>query len=277
MIIVESVHPQSHLNLKKPLLYFSTTFLLILIISPALIALNQDQTPTGSYLNPLPQNELAASPTPTISQPPEQLILTAQAYLEKAINLSQKQPQTDPERQQIITYLNSGLDYANQAVTSSPNSPQTYLIRARILASSTSIRKDATQLAQKDLETAQLLSNGQSVSLPTQVNLINYTPTEQASVANNIIIAAPGESNTSSASATTNSNITKKTATIRAHQTNTTINDSTITTDSYLYLIPIDASGQTPYVQSKTTGSAIIAVIDPQDTNLSFEYWIVNP
>ncbi len=277
MIIVESAPTKQSFKIPKPLIYTSLLTLTVLVATPAILALAQSSTPTGTYLNPLPENELAqVTPTPTPEKRPEELILTAQAYLEKAITLSQKDPQTDQDKQAIITHLNSSLDLANQAIIAAPNSPESYLIRARVLASSTSIRTDATQLAQKDLETAQLLSGGQSVSLPTQVNLINYEPTQQAALASNLIIASPEESQTSTASASTNSNITKQTATIPAGKLSTTITDPSINTQSYIYLIP-SSKAQPPFVQAKGDGVATIALTDLANQDVTFEYWIVNP
>lgn len=277
MIIVESAPTKQSFKVPKPLIYISLLTLTVLVATPAILALAQSSTPTGTYLNPLPENELAqATPTPTPEKRPEELILTAQAYLEKAITISQKDPQTDQDKQTIITHLNSSLDLANQAVVAAPNSPESYLIRARVLASSTSIRTDATQLAQKDLETAQLLSGGQSVSLPTQVNLINYEPTQQAALASNLIIASPEESQVSTASASTNSNITKHSATIPTGKLSTTISDPTINTQSYIYLIP-SSKAQPPFVQAKGDGIATIALTSPANQDITFEYWIVNP
>ena len=276
MIIVASSSAKTPLNFKKPLIYSSVTGLVVLLTTPLLIALSADATPTGSYLNPLPENEVAIAITPTPSQSPEELILTAQAYLEKAIDLSSNESQTDQDKEQIITFLNKGLEYANLAVTSSPNTPESYLVRARILASSTAIRTDAVSLAQKDLEIAQLLSGGQPVTLPTQVNLIDFAPTKQASLASNIIIAAPQEENTSTTSAETDSNINKKVAVISKGQSTVTIKSGLINENSYIYLIPVTPS-QTPFVQSKADGIATIAITSPTETNFEFEYWIVNP
>lgn len=274
MIIVSTT--TSKTNLKKPLLYLSTLGLTAILTTPILVALAANYSPTGTYLNPLPEKELAATPTTTPTESPEQLILAAQAYLERAITLSRQESQTEADKQKIVEFLNQGLNYANQAVAASPSSPQTYLVRARILASSTSLRQDATTLAQKDLETAQLLSGGQSVSLPTEVNLINYTPTEQASLASNLIIAAPEEEKANPTNTETSSNINKEKSVIKAGQTTTTIKNSAISEDSYIYLIPIIAI-ETPFIESKAAGQATISIISPLDTDFEFEYWIVNP
>lgn len=276
MIIVTTSPAKKSLNLKKPLIYTSLTGLVVLASAPVIIALSANASPTGTYLNPLPENELAQAPSPTPTQSPQELILTAQAYLEKAITLSSKDAQTDVDKQQIIEFLNAGLEYANLAVTSSPNTPESYLVRARILASSTAIRTDAVTLAQKDLETAQLLSGGQPVTLPTKVNLLDFAPTSQASLASNIIIAAPEEEKTSTASAQTDSNINKKTATIAAGKSTVTIKNSSINENSYIYLIPLTPT-QTPFVQTKTEGQATIALTGQTAENFEFEYWIVNP
>lgn len=280
MVILESQYPESLTQKtlrfsKKTFTYLALASGIAFTITPAIIAITQNQRPTGTYLNPLPETELAQSPTP-VQQSPEQLIITAQAYLEKAIEISQKLPQTEQDHQNIITYLNAGLELANQAVDTSPSSPETYLIRARILASSSSIRPDATQLAQQDLQTAQSLSGGQQVSLPTKVNPIQYTPTEQASLAQNIIIASPEEAPTSTDSSTPTSNIQKQLATIPAGEKSTIIKNPNIDANSYIYLIP-QSPNTNIFVQTKCCGTATISTTNISEQDLSFEYWIVNP
>lgn len=234
--------------------------------------------PTGTFLSPLPQTQQAqaipSNPTPSqAAQSPQQLILTAQAYLEKAISISQNQAQTQQDKDKIIKNLNTGLQYANQAVQTNPQNPQSYLVRARILASSQTIRQDALQLAQKDLETAQTLSGGQKVQLPTDINLLDYTPTQQAQKDQDLIIAAPQESTTSSAQ--TDSNVNKITATFPQGQTKTTINNPQIKPNSYIYLISPNQSSL--YLHSKTAGRATIATQNAPSKDLQFQYWIVQP
>lgn len=264
-------------SLNKPLLIASLGVTLGLLTIPVAIALIHNQSPTGTLLNPQPQNQLAStSPAPTPVNP-SQSILAAQAYLEKAIELSQKQPQTPADREAILTHLDQALNLANQAVVAAPSNPQSYLIRARILASSTSIRPDAQSLAQQDLQIAQNLSRGQTVNLPTQVDLLQTSPTRQAALADNVIIASPEDGNTATASGESQSNLSKQTFIFPAGQTTFKLTDTHITPDSYIYLIPQGTNSSTFFVQTKDNGAATIATSDPLETSTTVEYWISQP
>lgn len=284
MLILDSeaaVRQLPKLNLKKSLLYTSVLLGATILIAPAFLTFSSTSfsSPTGTYLDPRPQNLQAEAPTPTVPQTsPEQLILTAQAYLEKAVTLSQKTDQNSDDKTQIVTFLNQSLDFSNQAVLSAPNAPQSYLIRARVLASSSSIRADAVQLAQKDLEIAQRLSGGQSVELPTQVNLLNLSPTQQAALAQNLIVAAPAESApAATTSAGTASNVVKSTITIKAGEIEIAISNPSITADAYLYTVNTSGSNTQVYLKSKDIGKATIGLLTPASTDVVIEYWIVKP
>lgn len=251
-----------------------------LMIVPIAIALGSNTKPTGTYLSPLPENKLASTEVNTnrtdvqkqISI--EEAILSSQAFLEKAVSVSKKTPQTEQDQQEIVSLLNQGLDLANRAVGISPNSPQAYLMRARILASSSNIRKDATILAQKDLEIAQALSNGQPVTLPTEIDLLKFTPTQQAQVGSQLVIASPEESSTTEASGSAKSNTQKSQATIAKGKGEITINSQAITIDSYVYLIPKDKNNIV-YLKNKSEGKITVAT-DTLTSDVAFEYWIVN-
>ena len=284
MVIVES-QPKNKKSLTfalpSPKIWIPALILLFTLTATATFAFLNKSQPTGSFLSPLPQTQQAQatpspfpSPSTQTAQTASQLILTAQAYLEKAITVSQKDSQTENDRQQIIDFLNTSLQYANQAINQAPQSPQAYLVRARILASSQSIRQDALQLAQKDLETAQSLSGGQKVQLPTNIDLLDYTPTQQAQNDQDLVIAAPQDETTSS-SAQTDSNVIKYTTTLPANQDQTTIENTRIQPDSYIYLI--SPSSHNIYLLSKSSGQATVATNNPPQQDLEFQYWIVNP
>lgn len=282
MLILESTAPVRRFvlpDLRKPLIYTSIVLGGAALVAPAAFSLSLLQSPTGTYLDPRPQTEMAQVTPPPTDTPasPQTLVLSAQAYLEKAIDLSKQTDQTEEDRQKIITLLNQSLDFSNQAVLAAPNAPQTYLIRARVLASSTSLRPDALQLAQKDLEIAQRLSGGEKVSLPTQVNLLQLSPTQQAALAQNLIIAAPGESSTSAdTTSETSSNIIKNQVTLKAGTDHVTIFDDRIGPASYLYII--NTTDSTPvYIKTKGNGEAVIATLDKVAAHLSLEYWLVLP
>lgn len=277
---------QSHLSNKKsftlpsPKIWIPALILLFTLTATATFAFLNKSQPTGSFLSPLPQTQQAqATPSPSPNtqtpQPPQQLIVTAQAYLEKAITVSQKGSQTENDRQQIIDYLNTSLQYANQAINQAPQSPQAYLVRARVLASSQSIRQDALQLAQKDLETAQSLSGGQKVQLPTDIDLLDYTPTQQAQDNQDLVIAAP-QDETVTSSTQTDSNVIKYSASLPAQEEQITIQNNKIQADSYIYLIP-QSTNTTIRVQSKAAGQVTIAANQAPTQDIKFQYWIVNP
>lgn len=265
---------------KQALIYTSLFLGIGVLTVPAVISLAYSQRPTGTYLDPRPSQQLAQAVTPTpadlTAKSAEQLVISAQAYLEKAITLSKLTSQTESDKQQIITLLNQSLDLSNQAVITAPSSPQAYLIRARVLASSSSVRTDALQLAQKDLEIAQKLSGGQPVDLPTQVNLLNLTPTQQASLAQDVIIAAPNDDQQASSSAAADSNVYKSTATIAAGQLSVTITNPQISADNYLYIANTTSSNPI-FIQNKANGTATIATTNSSAAPITFEYWIVNP
>lgn len=277
MVIVASYSPQTG-NWQKPLMAFIFVAGFILTLIPVVSAVASQVGPTGSYLSPLPENQLAeASPSPTQTElTASGAILSAQAFLEKAINLAKNPEQTEADQAQIVALLNQSLTLANQAVALAPTSPQSYLMRARILSSSATLRPDATLLAQKDLEAAQALANGQTITLPTEIDLLELAPKQRAEGEANLIIAAPEVANTKESTASASSNTQKLTAIIPAGKTEITVKNSQITTESYIYLIPADSS-QTIYLKTKTDGQAVVATDSPLGSDLAFEYWIVTP
>jgi hypothetical protein len=279
MVIVQEQTLPVRPNYTKAFIFVGILLGTSLVGVPLLSALASDEQPTGTYLSPLPEGQLTAM-NDTIranstNLTTQQAILSAQAFLEKAVQVSKKAPQTDDDKNQIISLLNQGLDLANQAVVLSPQSPQSYLMRARILSSSVGLRTDATQLAQKDLEFAQSLANGQSVTLPTNIDLFKMTPTEQAGIKNNIVIAAPEEDNTKTNTGNSSSNTIKSNSQIIAGALETTINHQGVSESSYIYLIP-KSKDHVIFVKSKSSGSFTVATNDSSTTDIQFEYWIVN-
>lgn len=281
MVIVASQTPATPHAWKKPLLAVSFLAGLALLLVPVAAAIVTQTSPTGTYLSPLPEKQLAAEPTPTTTLASTELtasqsILSAQAFLEKAITLSQNPTQTEADREEIVTLLNESLKLANQAVALAPNAPQSYLMRARILSSSSSLRPDATLLAQKDLEAAQALANGQSVTLPTNIDLLNLSPKQRAEGEGQLVIAAPAESEVKESTGSAQSNTYKLSDIIASGEQEVTLEHAAITAESYLYLIPRD-SGRLVYLKAKGAGEAVVATDRPAETDLEFEYWIVTP
>lgn len=274
--------PTIHFYPKKYAVYVLAFGGISFLVIPLLLAVinSTSAQPVGTYLSPVPENQVAMvtdTPSPTqVTMTPAQAVLSAQAFLEKAITLSQKDPQTDTDKSEITNLLTQSLDYANSAVQLSPKSPQTYLARARVLASSSTIWPQATTWAQKDLEVAQKLSNGQPVDLPTKVDLMTTSPVEQANNGAKLTIAAPEESKPNS-TATASGNTNKDFATIPAGKTTVDINDPKIKETSYVYVIPPDGNNTVLFVQSKQNGKATIAASTAPTAPLEFEYWVVNP
>lgn len=279
MVIVQEQLLPVRPNYTKAFVFVGLLLGTSLIGIPLLSALASNQQPTGTYLSPLPEGQLTTMDNTiranSISLTTQQAILSSQAFLEKAIQVSKKAPQTEDDKNQIVSLLNQGLDLANQAVVLSPQSPQSYLMRARILASSVGLRTDATQLAQKDLEFAQSLANGQSVTLPTNIDLFKMTPTEQAATKDNIVIAAPEENNTKTNTTNSSSNTVKSNSQIPSGALETNINNNNVVEDSYIYLIP-KSKDHVIFVKNKSKGSFTVATNETSSSDIQFEYWIVN-
>lgn len=262
---------------------FSTIALGLFLLSLfplGLILLGSFSQPTGNHLSPLPQGQLTqASPTitPTSStKTTTELVSLSQSYLNKAINLSQNTPQSDADKQSIISYLEQSLDYSNQAILSQPNNPQVYLLRAQILTSISQTNPLALNQAQQDLETASQLANGQPVDLPQTINPLDLLPSQQASLPQNLIVAAPQTATSSSATTDNTSNALTQSVTLPAGQDQIQVDDSQVQTDSYIYLIPQQKTNQPVYVSSKSTDNFTITTNQPLDQDLIIDYWIIN-
>lgn len=265
--------------------HFPSTILIILaflILIPTtliLIGRRNSKTPTGNFLSPLPQGEIAQttpSPTPENTKTLAELVGFSQTYLNKAISLSLITPQTQSDKQQIISYLEQSLDYSNQAVLTYSQEPQTYLLRAQVLTSISQTNPDALIQAEEDLKTAQQLANGQPVSLPQNVNLLDILPSQQANLPQDLIIASPQQEDTATISAQNNSNAITTTTILPAGQTQLEITNSQITPDSYIYIIPQTKINQIISVASKKDGSFTLTTNKPFDTDISLDYWIIN-
>jgi hypothetical protein len=277
MVIVSAQTPAPRHSWRKPLLTVGILSLLGSLAVPVGAAIFSQQAPTGSYLSPLPETQVAQAPTPTQNQlTAEQAILSSQAYLEKAIALSRTAVQEQPDKDQIVAYLNQSLELANQAVSLAPNQPQAYLMRARVLSSSVNLRSDAIILAQKDLEAAQAMANGQIITLPTEVDLLQLAPTQRAEAGSRLVIASPEESQVKESSGSAESNTDKARQEIGANELELEIKNPLLTADSYVYLIS-EQPGRLVYLKSKTEGRMIVATDAPAATPLGFEYWIINP
>jgi len=262
---------------------FSTIALglfLLSLLPLGLVLLGAFSQPTGNHLSPLPQGQLTqASPTITptnTTKTTTELVSLSQSYLNKAINLSQHTPQSDSDKQTIISHLEQSLDYSNQAVLSQPNNPQVYLLRAQILTSISQTNPLALDQAQQDLETASQLANGQQVSLPQTINPFDLLPSQQASLPQDLIVAAPQTATSSSTTTDNSSNASTTSITLPAGQTQLQVDDPQVQTDSYIYLIPQQKTNQPVYVSSKSNSSFTVTTNKPLDQDLVIDYWIIN-
>lgn len=254
-------------------------FLILIPTTLILIGRQNNKIPTGNLLSPLPQGEITQitpSLTPENIKTLAELVSFSQNYLNKAISLSLTTPQTQTDKQQIISYLEQSLDYSNQAVLTYSQEPQTYLLRAQVLTSISQTNPDALIQAEKDLEIAQQLANGQSVSLPQSVNPLDILPSQQANLPQDLIIASPQQENTASISVQNNSNAITTTITFPSGQTRLEIANPQITSDSYIYVIPQTKTNQVISVVSKEKGSFTIGTNEPLDTDINLDYWIIN-
>lgn len=248
-----------------------------LIIPLFLILLGQANRPTGNLVSPLPQGELtSATPTPNQTNFAQSLNL-AQNFFDKAVALSQNPNQSESDKQQIIANLNQSLTHTNTAINQQPQNPTGYIMRAQILTGLSKINPQAQTQAASDLEIAQKLSQGQTVTLPAAQNPIDLIPNQQASLAQNIIIAGDHSSDGGRSEAEVSSEVgfTRSSTILPARQQQITINNDQITQNSSIYLMPVSP---TPvYIQSQSEGQAVIGITTPLSTDLTIDYYIINP
>jgi hypothetical protein len=288
MQIVCSSSPKSfRINLKKPLTYlFIGGISLTTLTSLGFIILGTATNPTGNYLSPLPTGTVAnnlptitpttSNPTPTPTPTFAESLNLAQNFLDKAFILAKNQNQTETDKKQIIGTLNQSLSEVNSAINLSPKDPKGYLLRAKILTAISKLEPEALAKAQTDLDLASKLSNGQEISLPSPINPINLIPDERATIAQNLIIAAPEDATSSSTTANQSGNTITGSTTFPAGQTDITIKNINITENSQIYLIP-KTKGSSLYIRSKASGRFIIAATTPPTQSVPLDYWIINP
>ena len=277
-------------NIAKKLFTFTAYSALVafgVITTITVIGQNSQKNPTGSYLSPLPTGELAEntpSPTstPNTKTTPE-LINLAQNYLNKAFTLAKTSNQTEDQKSQIMKNLDQSLSFTTQAISQEPRNPNAYILRAQILTAVSNTNPSALAQAQKDLETAQSLSQGQPITLPESINPLNLLPVQQAIASSDLILAAPsgllGGDGTGSPEVATEqtSNSFTTTAIIPTGQTEVLIKDSRITSTSYIYLIPETQTNASIFVKAKGQGQFTLATSTPSDIDLTINYYIITP
>lgn len=250
------------------------------ITTITVIGANNQKSPTGSYISPLPTGELAqATPTPTpeLEKSTPELINLAQNYLNKAFKLAETANQTEEQKQEILSNLDQSLNLTTQAISQDPRNPKGYVLRAQILTAVSNTNPSALAQAQKDLQLAQSLSQGQPVTLPETINPLNLLPDQQALASSDLILAAPlpgqvlPEQKLDAAS-----NTFSTTATIPASQTELVVSDQRITPTSYIYLIPETKTNASVFIKSKTKGQFTLATSTNNPIDLTISYYIIN-
>jgi hypothetical protein len=247
--------------------------------------IGSSSSPTGTYLSPLPKGEIAQSkPSPTPETTPTQapkttaeLINLAQNYLDKAFILAQDTPQTDDQKKKIVDTLDQSLNLTTQVINQNPQNPKGYVLRAQILTAVSKTNPNALSQAQKDLETAQSLSQGEAITLPETINPLNLLPDQKALADSDLILASPDDSSTSTASGEIVSNSFTTTATLLANQQETVIKDPRIDSSSYIYLIPQEPNNMPVFVKAKGEAQFTLASTSSSNEDTFVDYYIINP
>jgi hypothetical protein len=274
-------------NITKKFFTFTAYSALVafgVITTITVIGQNSQKNPTGTYLSPLPTGELAqenqpnpATPTAQALKTTPELINLAQNYLDKAFTLAKASNQTEDQKSQIMQNLDQSLSFTTQAINQEPRNPNPYILRAQILTAVSNTNPSALAQAQKDLETAQGLSQGQPITLPESINPLNLLPDQQAIASSDLILAAPQDAVASTVSGELNSNSFTTTALVPAGETEVLIKDSRITSTSYIYLIPESQTNASLFVKAKGQGQFTLAVSTPSDIDLTINYYIITP
>jgi hypothetical protein len=248
------------------------------VITTITVIGSSSRTPTGTYLSPLPTGEIAqATPTPEPVKTTPELINLAQNYLDKAFTLAKTHNQTQEQKAKILENLDQSLSLTTQAISQDPRNPNGYVLRAQILTAVSNSNPSALAQAQKDLETAQGLSQGQPITLPETINPLNLLPDQQALASSDLILAAPENATESTASGEVASNSFTTKVTIAAGQTELLVTDARITPDSYIYLIPETKTNASIFVKSKGNGKFTLATSTNNPLDLTISYYIINP
>lgn len=264
---------QSHKKRLFPTIIMVLGFLLLIPTTLILIGQQNKKDPTGNYLSPLPQGQLSQTiPTPEETIPLSKLISLSQDHLNQATSLSSITPQTQLNKQEIVSQLQKSLDYSNLAVSSYPQNPQAYLLRAQILTSISRTNPEALLLAKSDLQNAeQLNTTGETATSSGEIILSDLLSPSQ-----NLIIASPQQADLSTISIENNSNANMSTIILPAGQTQLEITNPLAATNSYIYIVPQTKTNQVIYVSSRQEGSFILETNKPFDTDISLDYWIIN-
>ncbi|HEX9007875.1 MAG TPA: hypothetical protein VF837_01280 [Patescibacteria group bacterium] len=101
---------------------------------------------------------------------------------------------------------------------------------------------------------------------------ISPTPTD-----NLPIIAAPNDASMSSISQTQQSNSSDHSVTLLANTPDVTVQNTTVTENSQILIVPKESDKSIYYVKSKASGSFVIATETPSNMDRVIDYQIVSP
>lgn len=271
---------------KKVFSFTAYSFLIALAVITTITTIGSStKNPTGSYISPQPQGEIAQTtpiitPSPSATPPTKstsELINLAQNYLDKAFELAKASNQTSLQKDEIIDTLDQSLNLTTQAINQDPRNPNGYVLRAQILTAVSTQNPSALVQAQKDLETAQNLSQGQPITLPESINPLNFLPDQQAIASSDLILAAPENVVDSSTSGEISSNSFTTQISLPAGEKELVVNDRRITPSSYIYLIPETNTNTSIFVLSKGEGQFTLATSSTVETDLTINYYIITP
>ena len=216
-----------------------------------------------------------SAPTPA-SLNFSQTINLAQNYLNKALDLSRNQNQSDEDKKAIVVSLAESLKQATNSISLAPNQPEGYFLRAQVLTAISKINPKAAGLAKQDLELAAKLASDKNIVLPPPVNPVDLLPDEQAGTPQNLIIASPAEAETKENQSNVSANANQKRFILPAGQTEMTIKDTLVKADSFIYLIPENNNNLLVTLASKEIGSFSVTVDAPAKNDIPVDYYIIN-
>lgn len=281
MLILESTKefkPTRQANLGHGFVYVGVSAGLILALSPLAFAVFT-KSPTGTLDSPLPKTEQAAITSETLSPTPansayNSLLTSASDHLDKAVTASLS-PLSPDSKTTIATELNQSLSDISAAINIRPDLVDGYLKRAGIYTAISKIKPEAVKLAQADLTIAQSLNRGQVIS---QSDLNTPIIFDAAKLPNKVSIAAPAatSSSTQSPTADVSSNASQNSFIFPAGKQETVITDPNVKATTYIYLIPKTKTNNPIYVTSKSLGSFSATSSNPNNEDVTVDYYLIN-
>lgn len=208
-------------------------------------------------------------------------LAASQKYLDQARALAKQKGvnQTESDKQKIISLLNESLKHANNAVKYYPNSPESYQQRAELFKNLAALDASAQAKADKDLTlAAQLGSKEEKAPDVRPEDLIQYTPIQEATLAQNVAIAFPEEEKVVEVEAEEDSNALRGSVIIPAGSTEVVVSSEYVTNDNLIYFTPEgNTSNEIVSLKSKSEKKKefTLALSNPIANDLVVTWWIV--